>query len=400
MSVYPIFPQEIIDKIIKALDGRDMQTTLVACCTVSSSFCNAAQKMLYRSLSVPLGYREEAAQTKALESSLMSSSHLGTYVDSISFLIRLPSQTSFAALHKLDRLRSIKIEGTSFELWADWYVVPDIFKHDIYTVIRSPALHEIHLSSLYNFPLSHLCASPCLKTLELRESVLSDDIAFDKPYSPPPSIDLKRTDSLQTLILRQNSMITLHPALLSPLSPIHASGLRRLEVGLQYDSNVIVLKALLGLVTSSLEELYIITDASFPFDSPKMRLELGSLQNLRHIAFEVQHLADLRYVANLCESLRNASHLDQVTLAVAGLLCSPANVRALDEVKSEWRRIDQYLTGGHGTSPLRLVRVMVIRVPHRAIVPAYFEESMPHLHSAGRLRVEGNVKGIALYNIF
>ncbi|KAF8073304.1 hypothetical protein FPV67DRAFT_740025 [Lyophyllum atratum] len=403
MSVYPIFPQEIIDKIIKALDGPDLQTTLATCCTVSSSFCNAAQKMLYRSLSVSLGHREYAVQTKALESSLMSSSHLGTYVDSISFLIRPHPKIFFGALHKLNRLRSIKIQGTSFELWADWSVLPEIFKHNMYTIFGSPTLHEIHLSSLYNFPLSYLCATTCLKKLELRESVLSDDIAFDKPYSPPPSIDPKRTDSLQTLILRENSMSTLHPALLSAVSHLHASGLRRLEVGLRYNANVIGLNAVLRVATSSLEELYIDTDTSFPLDSPEMRLELGSLENLRHVAFKVESLAELRCIASLCESLR-ASHLHHLTLAVGGLLCGPANVGpgAVDEAKSEWRRIDEYSMGGHGTSPLRLIRVIPIRVPqrHRSTVPAYFEESMPRIYSAGRLRVERETEGKAQPKIF
>ncbi|KAF8059247.1 hypothetical protein FPV67DRAFT_1675239 [Lyophyllum atratum] len=272
MSAYPTIPQEIIDKIINALEGPvpQMRTTLtlISCCTVSSSFCNAAQKMLYRSLSVSLARPSDAMRTKALEDSLMSSSRLSNYVDSISILIDPSSGISFSALPRLIRLRSIMIMGTSE--FTEWSSLPDIFKHELYTVIGSPALHEIALSSMFNFPISYFCASPCLKKLEVWRSVLLDDTVFDKTCSPPPSIEPKRKGSLQTLIARENAIYPLGLVLGNPLSPLNASGLRTLAVKLWNEACVIGLKAVLGVATSSLEELHIATSGSLPVDSPEM----------------------------------------------------------------------------------------------------------------------------------
>ncbi|KAF8063494.1 hypothetical protein FPV67DRAFT_1506802 [Lyophyllum atratum] len=435
MSVYPrSFPQEIIDKIIKTLDGPEMQETLVACCTVSSSFCNTAQKMLYRSISVSLGYPEDGARNEALESSLMSSSHLGTYVNSISILIKPSPGISFVALSKLNQLQSMKIKGDDLGI-TSWSFYPDIFKHNVYTVLRSATLRDFNLSNISHFPLSYLCASPCLQNLALSRSALLGDIVFDDTYSPRPPIDPKRKGCLRTLNLQQDTMYSsLHSALLSPLSPLQASGLRKLAQQIWDDVTVIGLKALLAVANSSLEELYIVTSiCTFPVDFPTMHLQLGSLQNLRHVAFEMVYLSGLRYVANLCESLRNADHLDEVAFSVAGELCGLGD--AADEAKSEWRRIDEYLIGGHGTSPLRLIRVAepgVYQSPRitvgmqpvrhtitadqyfhmtaRAGVPrrldstetlqAYFEDNMPHTYSAGSLCVERDFSGRALVDIF
>ncbi|KAF8073309.1 hypothetical protein FPV67DRAFT_738873 [Lyophyllum atratum] len=387
MYVYASLPQELIDKIIEALDGAEMQRTLHACCTVSSSFCNAAQKVLYRSISVSFVHRKDVVRTKALESSLMSSSHLSTYVDSISILIDPEhySEISLAALPKLDRLRSIKIECPP-EL-IDWSALPDTFKHDVSTVLRFPTLHDIRLSHMYNFPLSYLCASLSLQKLDVLHSALLGDVVFDNTDHPPPSIKPKIKGSLRTLITRESVMHTLYPALLSPLSPLHISGVKELAATLWNDANVIGLNSLLSVAASSLQTLCIEVDATFPLDCLEMPLELGSLENLRNIAFQVQRLGELRYVASLCESLRNANHLDEVTFTVGLLLCGLGNVEGVDEATLEWRRIDEYLSAGHGTWPLRLIRVVPIRVPHGIIVPAYFEKSMPRIYSAGRLRV-------------
>ncbi|KAF8073310.1 hypothetical protein FPV67DRAFT_739817 [Lyophyllum atratum] len=400
MSVYPSFPQEIIDKIIEALDGPDIQRTLVACCKVSSSFCNAAQKSLYGSLSVSLGHPKDNARNEALESSLMSSSHLSTFVDSISILIDLEpsSEISFAALPKLDRLRSIKI-GCPPE-FIDWSVLPDTFKHNVSTVLRFPTLREIRLSYMYNFPLSYLCASLSLQKLDLLHSALLDDVVFDNTDHPPPSIEPKTKGSLRTLIARESIMHSLYPALLSPLSPLHISGVKELAATLWNDANVIGLNSLLSVAASSLQTLCIEVDATFPLDCLTMPLELGSLENLRNIAFPVQHLADLRYVAHLCESLRDNGHLDEATFRVAGELCGLADVRAIDMTKPEWRRIDEYLVGGHGTPPSCVIRVMKIGgYQSNRSIRAFFEENMQHIYSAGRLRVIRRILGGTLVDI-
>ncbi|KAF8059250.1 hypothetical protein FPV67DRAFT_1675244 [Lyophyllum atratum] len=402
MSVYPSFPQELIDKIIQTLDGPNAQSTLVACCTVSSSFCNTAQKLLYRSLSVLLGHPKDAARNEALESSLMSSNHLSTYVDSISVLIESlepSSDISFAALDKLNRLRSLRIEGTP--QWANWYDLPDIFRHNVSTVLGFPTLRNFRLSYMYNFPLSYLCAVPSLQKLDVEDTTLLDDIVFDTTDHPAPSIDTQRQGSLQTLLVREQLMHLLYPVFLSPLSPLHASGLRKLEVSLRKESDVIGLKALLGVANSSLEELDILANkCAFPVDSPQLRLELERLQNLRHVAFSMQHLADLRYVANLCESLRNGYHLDGATFFLAGELCGLADVRAIDKTKPEWRRIDEYLVGGHGTPPSCVIRVMKIGgYQSNRSIRAFFEENMQHIYSAGRLRVMRRIPGRTLVDI-
>ncbi|KAF8068806.1 hypothetical protein FPV67DRAFT_1489786 [Lyophyllum atratum] len=172
-----------------------MQKTLVSCCT-------AIRKML---------------RNEALKSSLMSSSHLSTYVDSISILIdpEVCCNISFVVLGKLNRLRSLKIEGTS--QWGAWSDLPDIYKHNISTVLRFPTLRYFRLSYMHKFPISYLCAFPSLRKLEPRHMTLLDDIVFDFTDHPPSLIDPNREGSLQTLIAREYAIHSLYPALLSPL---------------------------------------------------------------------------------------------------------------------------------------------------------------------------------------
>ncbi|KAF8057967.1 hypothetical protein FPV67DRAFT_532742 [Lyophyllum atratum] len=385
MSIRSNIPQEIIDKIIEAIDDPGRQKTLNACSTVASSFCGTAQKELYRSIFVSLIQPQDNVRAYALARSLMSSDRLRSYVGSMSLKTHALSDVFPPALPNLNRLRSLRLSGI-FMLIAP--TLPSTFYYArLGAVLQSSALRNVCLSAIYNFPVTLLLSCHSLETLEISRSTLTTDVAFDDTNSLHQLAGSKGGVCLRTLIIRRSSLDVLLPsALLSPSSPLHVSGLRKLHITVWKDATVSMLNSMLE-VTTYLEELAVDFDFSLPPRAYDLDLKLGGLRNLECVEFGPQTMVAILYVAHLCTLLSNSRHLGEVGISVNAELCSAGYNPVTDKA---WTRIDELLTGTHCASPLRQVQITEIGgddcLPSSSRV--FFERNMPRLTSMGALRVK------------
>ncbi|KAF8062219.1 hypothetical protein FPV67DRAFT_1507585 [Lyophyllum atratum] len=231
-------PQEIVDSIIEevAKDPWCRRAWLRACCAVSSSFCSAAQKHVFRELEIDLSLRAET-YLKRLHEILTSSPHLALYVEILHLELNpiLPNIPSIpSALRQLPRLRRLRvmvgfINFTYRELTTwNWASLSDELRSNILSLVQVPTLREVSLKHIRGFPINGLRHCPQLESLELealhKPHTEWSTIPIPAPSAPSTQLRCGYLDSLK--VCGSDTAKRILNALRDPASSLSLSKLR------------------------------------------------------------------------------------------------------------------------------------------------------------------------------